>query len=75
MTGMGEQPPQPEADLSTSLGRLFPTIPMQSVVRCVLDAQSAVDYAGVAREDRDGLVERLARAHLEELAPFYVDAE
>lgn len=61
-------------DLSASLAELFPAIPMQSVVRCVLDAESAVEYAGVERDDRHGLVERLARAHLEELAPFYVEA-
>lgn len=62
-------------DLSATLAEQYPAIPLQSVVRCVLDAQSAVEYAGVEREDRESLVERLARAHLEELAPFYVEAE
>jgi hypothetical protein len=71
---MGEQAPTAGPDLSESLARMFPAIPMQSVVRCVLDARSAVDYAGVTTEERPGLVERLARAHLEELAPFYTDA-
>lgn len=72
---MSEDAGTPANDLSASLADQFPAIPMQSVVRCVLDAQSAVDYAGVEREDRASLVERLARAHLEELAPFYVETD
>jgi hypothetical protein len=59
--------------LSASLAEMFPTIPLQSVVRCVWDAESAVDYAAVDTDDRKSLVERLARAHLEELLPFYTD--
>jgi hypothetical protein len=59
--------------LSTLLAEMFPTIPLQSVVRCVWDAESAVDYAAVDTDDRKSLVERLARAHLEELLPFYTD--
>jgi hypothetical protein len=47
---------------------------MQSVVQCLWDAQSAVDYAAVDDSDRNSLVERLARAHLEELAAFYDNA-
>ena len=59
--------------LSASLAERFPSIPLQSVVRCVWDAESAVDYAGVGADDRKSLVERLARAHLEELLPFYTE--
>ena len=59
--------------LSASLAEMFPSIPLQSVVRCVWDAESAVEYAGVEADDRKSLVERLARAHLEELLPFYTD--
>jgi hypothetical protein len=62
-------------ELSTSLAQLFPDIPLQSVVRCVWDAESAVDYAAVDAADREALVERLARAHLEELVPFYTDTD
>ena len=69
MTGM-TVPPQ-QADLHASLADQFPHIPLQSVVQCVVDAQAAVEYAGVADEDRSDLVARLARAHLEELTPFY----
>ena len=64
---MIDEPAPPSTDLSASLAEMFPAIPLQSVVRCVLDAQSAVEYAGVERDDRSGLVE--------ELAPFYADAE
>jgi len=63
---------QPNA-LATSLSAQFPAIPMQSVVQCVWDAQMAVEYAAVDAGDREPLVERLARAHLEELAGFYDD--
>jgi hypothetical protein len=59
--------------LAASLAEMFPSIPLQSVVRCVWDAESAVEYAAVDADDRKSLVERLARAHLEELLPFYVD--
>jgi len=59
--------------LSSQLAQQFPAIPLQSVVRCVWDAEAAAEYAGVAADDRADLVARLARAHLEELAPFYVD--
>jgi hypothetical protein len=62
-------------ELSASLAQLFPDIPLQSVVRCVWDAESAVEYAGVDADDRSSLVERLARAHLEELMPFYTEGE
>jgi hypothetical protein len=62
-------------ELSSSLAQLFPDIPLQSVVRCVWDAQSAVEYAAVDADDRAGLVERLARAHLEELVPFYTETD
>ena len=61
--------------LSASLAEMFPSIPLQSVVRCVWDAQSAVEYAAVAADERTSLVERLARAHLEELLPFYNDEQ
>ena len=61
--------------LSASLAEMFPSIPLQSVVRCVWAAESAVDYAAVDADDRKSLVERLARAHLEELLPFYTDSE
>ncbi len=61
---------QPNA-LATTLSAQFPAIPMQSVVQCVWDATNAVEYAGVEATDRDPLVERLARAHLEELTAFY----
>lgn len=61
--------------LAASLAEMFPSIPLQSVVRCVWDAESAVEYASVEADDRKSLVERLARAHLEELLPFYVDTE
>ena len=60
-------------ELSLALAQQFPNIPLQSVVRCVWDAQSAVEYAAVLADDRGELVERLARAHLEELLPFYDD--
>lgn len=70
---------QPEdaktAVLAASLAEMFPSIPLQSVVRCVWDAESAVEYAAVEADDRKSLVERLARAHLEELLPFYVDPD
>ena len=59
--------------ISLALAQQFPNIPLQSVVRCVWDAQSAVEYAAVLADDRGELVERLARAHLEELLPFYDD--
>jgi len=59
--------------LSASLAEMFPSIPLQSVVRCVWDAESAVEYAAVEADERKSLVERLARAHLEELLPFYTD--
>ena len=59
------------SELSLALAQQFPSIPLQSVVRCVWDAQMAVEYAAVSTDDRDELVERLARAHLEELQPFY----
>lgn len=62
-------------ELSLALAQQFPSIPLQSVVRCVWDAQTAVEYAAVAAGDRTELVERLARAHLEELLPFYADSE
>jgi hypothetical protein len=62
-------------ELSATLAQLFPDIPLQSVVRCVWDAESAVEYAAVDASDRAGLVERLARAHLEELMPFYTETE
>jgi hypothetical protein len=61
--------------LSASLAEMFPSIPLQSVVRCVWDAESAVEYAAVDSDDRKSLVERLARAHLEELLPFYTDEQ
>jgi len=61
-------------ELSATLAQLFPDIPLQSVVRCVWDAESAVEYAAVDAADRAALVERLARAHLEELLPFYTEA-
>jgi hypothetical protein len=67
--------PAENNELSTSLAQLFPDIPLQSVVRCVWDAESAVDYAAVDAADREALVERLARAHLEELVPFYTDSD
>jgi len=60
-------------ELSLALAQQFPNIPLQSVVRCVWDAQTAVEYAAVSPTDRGELVERLARAHLEELLPFYDD--
>jgi hypothetical protein len=66
------QPPT-ESPLTVALAGQFPAIPLQSVVSCVWDAESAVEFAGVADGDRDALVERLARAHLEELLPFYGD--
>jgi len=59
--------------LSAALAEMFPSIPLQSVVRCVWDAESAVEYAAVDPGDRKTLAERLARAHLEELLPFYTD--
>jgi hypothetical protein len=59
--------------LAASLAEMFPAIPLQSVVRCVWDAESAVEYAAVDPDDRKALVERLARAHLEELMPFYTE--
>jgi len=59
------------SELSLALAQQFPSIPLQSVVRCVWDAQMAVEYAAVSSGDRGELVERLARAHLEELQPFY----
>jgi len=59
------------SELSLALAQQFPSIPLQSVVRCVWDAQMAVEYAAVSSDDRGELVERLARAHLEELQPFY----
>ena len=59
------------SELSLALAQQFPSIPLQSVVRCVWDAQMAVEYAAVSSGDREELVERLARAHLEELQPFY----
>jgi hypothetical protein len=62
-------------ELSATLAQLFPDIPLQSVVRCVWDAESAVEYAAVDEADRAGLVERLARAHLEELMPFYAESD
>ena len=61
--------------LSASLAEMFPSIPLQSVVRCVWDAESAVEYAAVDADDRKALVERLARAHLEELLPFYSETD
>jgi hypothetical protein len=70
------QPGDTNADvnvLAASLAEMFPSIPLQSVVRCVWDAGSAVEYAAVDADDRQALVERLARAHLEELLPFYTD--
>ena len=68
--------PQPPADnaISTELAAQFPTIPLQSVVRCVWDAEAAVEFAGVSDDERTSLVTRLARAHLEELMPFYNEA-
>src|SRR3954449_13098851 len=63
------------SELSLALAQQFPNIPLQSVVRCVWDAQTAVEYAAVSSDDRGELVERLARAHLEELLPFYNDEE
>jgi hypothetical protein len=68
---MTEQKSAEPSALATTLSAQFPAIPMQSVVLCVWDAQSAVEYAAVDADDRDSLVERLARAHLEELAAFY----
>jgi hypothetical protein len=62
-------------ELSATLAQLFPDIPLQSVVRCVWDAESAVEYAAVGASDRAALVERLARAHLEELMPFYTESD
>ena len=59
--------------LSARLAEMFPSIPLQSVIRCVWDAESAVEYAAVAADEREGLVDRLARAHLEELLPFYAE--
>ena len=61
------------SELSFALAQQFPAVPLQSVVRCIWDAQTAVEYAAVDVDDRDELVERLARAHLEELLPFYAD--
>jgi len=61
------------SELSLALAQQFPSIPLQSVVRCIWDAQTAVEYAAVSAGDRGELVERLARAHLEELLPFYDD--
>jgi hypothetical protein len=61
------------SELSLALAQQFPNIPLQSVVRCVWDAHTAVEYAAVSASDRGELVERLARAHLEELLPFYND--
>jgi len=61
------------SELSLALAQQFPSIPLQSVVRCIWDAQTAVEYAAVSANDRGELVERLARAHLEELLPFYDD--
>jgi hypothetical protein len=72
MTGMSDARAADTA-LSSMLAQQFPSIPLQSVVRCVWDAEAAAEYAGVAADDRADLVARLARAHLEELAPFYVD--
>lgn len=66
----------PDANaLAAELAELFPSIPLQSVVRCVWDAESAVEYAAVDSDDRKALVERLARAHLEELLPFYSEEQ
>jgi hypothetical protein len=72
MTAMSD-PQAADGALSSLLAQQFPAIPLQSVVRCVWDAEAAAEYAGVAPDDRADLVARLARAHLEELAPFYVD--
>jgi hypothetical protein len=63
------------SELSHALAQQFPNIPLQSVVRCIWDAQTAVEYAAVSASDRSELVERLARAHLEELLPFYDEDE
>ena len=71
----GAMTPAENNQLSNSLAQLFPDIPLQSVVRCVWDAESAVDYAAVDAADREALIERLARAHLEELVPFYNDSD
>lgn len=64
-----------DSSLSATLAQEFPAIPLQSVVRCVWDAENAVQFAGVAGDDRAALVARLARAHLEELIPFYTDEQ
>ena len=58
-------------ELIAELCPRFPAVPSASVVACVLDAYEAVDYVQVAVDAREGLVARLARAHLEELAGFY----
>jgi hypothetical protein len=71
MIGMTEQKSPESSGLAATLAQQFPSVPMQSVVQCVWDAHSAVEYAGVDEGDRGSLVERLARAHLEELAGFY----
>jgi len=71
---MTEQESSQSDLLATALSAQFPSVPMQSVVQCLWDAQSAVDYAAVDDSDRNSLVERLARAHLEELAAFYDNA-
>lgn len=65
--------PDEDSALPAALAQEFPTIPLQSVVRCVWDATSAVEFAGVDGADRQALIERLARAHLEELMPFYAE--
>jgi hypothetical protein len=72
---MTEQASPESSELAATLAGLFPTIPLQSVVQCVWDAESAVEYAAVDAADRAALVERLARAHLEELVPFYSQTE
>jgi hypothetical protein len=66
--------PMEDSEISSTLAAQFPTIPLQSVVRCVWDAEAAVEFAGVGDDERTSLVTRLARAHLEELMPFYTES-
>lgn len=63
-----------ERELAVGLAAEFPDIPMESVLRCVIDAAEAVDYFDVERPARPALLERLARAHLENLTAAYNSA-
>ena len=60
-----------ERDLAVRLTAEFPDIPAESVLRCVVDAADAVDYFDVDKGARPALLERLARAHMENLTAAY----